>query len=69
MWLTACVNISAFSLNQSSKSVEPYGPQRDSPAARVIVHQYSCAPVVSLRFHSRKEELGASFKNVILSFF
>jgi hypothetical protein len=41
--------------------------QHDIPAAFVIAQQYSFAKFMSLRFHSRKEALGASFKYVIIS--
>jgi hypothetical protein len=44
-------------------------PQYDSPAVFVIAQQCSSATFFSLRYHSRKEKLGAIFKNLIFLFF
>jgi hypothetical protein len=45
--------------------VENYRTQYDRPAACVIAQQYYSAAFASLRFHSRKEKLGARFKDAI----
>ena len=45
-------------------ALELHTPQHDSPAACIIVQQYSSATFVSLRSHYLKEKVGALFKNV-----
>ena len=54
-------------LNPNYNTLEPDRPQHGHTAVYVIVQQYSSVNFVSLRFHSRKEKFGASFKNVIIS--
>jgi hypothetical protein len=48
--------------------VEPDQTQHDRAAAYVIAQLYSFASLISLRFHSRTEKLGARFKTVISIF-
>ena len=52
------------SWNPNSSALEPYQLQHGRTSACVIAQQYSSATFVSLRFHFRKENFGAHFKNV-----
>jgi len=64
------MNIKGFRVEiQTPNTMKPHWPQHDSPAAFVIVQQCSSATFFSLRYHSRKEKLGALFKNHIFKFF
>jgi len=57
------------SRNPNPNTLEPERPQHDRPAACAIAQQYSSATFVFLRFHTRKEEFGSRFNNVILYLF
>jgi hypothetical protein len=48
--------------------MEPDRQQHDCPAICVIAHQYSSATFLSLRFHSRKENVGMLLNKLIISF-
>ena len=55
-------------INPNTSTLEPDRPQHDRFAACVIAQQYSSATLVSLRFHSRKEQVDARFKNIVILF-
>jgi hypothetical protein len=60
-------NESSSNLNYST--LETVRPQHDCPAACVVFQRYCSATLLSLRYHYRKEILGAIFKTVtILNF-
>ena len=50
------------SWNANSHTLETDRPQRDLPVACVIAQHYSSTTVVSLHFHTRKENFGAHLK-------
>jgi hypothetical protein len=49
--------------------MEPDRPHHYHPATCVIAQQYSSPTFISLRLYLRKENFGARFKSVIISFF
>jgi hypothetical protein len=48
-----------------TQRLEPDRLQLDRPAARDVLHRYSYATFISLRFHAHNENFGTRFKNVM----
>lgn len=68
IWSTIFVYTWQSSWNPNSNTLQLHQTQHDRPVSCVIAQQYSSAILLLYSFHSRRENFGARFENVI-SFF